>query len=310
MSIIKGYGISVRNSPVDIKKTVSYQELTTIGISESDICIDVVRSDSASRPELDKLIETLNVGDRIDLYSIDTLLQGNKQVGTDYYERIISKGIDLLIYDFGGAIARLSPFSTLRFGNTDDGEDFLTKGKSSPAELIEQFSEYASSAEAQKNTGGMKTEERLSFSQAFKDIYFAYESYQIDQATTLELLSKYCGIENKITFWLMAQDYERSLEYVNDLQEYASRTPEILSLPKRCGGLPSDYQQILDYAEENLWHIKREDQRIEGAMLELNYIAGYEVFKRWELLAEKKPKPRKPVILDFNISAFEKRHSK
>ena len=308
MSIIKGYGISVRNSPVDIKKTVSYQELTTIGISESDICIDVVRSDSASRPELDKLIETLNVGDRIDLYSIDTLLQGNKQVGTDYYEKIISKGIDLLIYDFGGAIARLSPFSTLRFGNTDDGEDFLTKGKSSPAELIEQFSEYASSAEAQKNTGGMKTEERLSFSQAFKDIYFAYESYQIDQATTLELLSKYCGIENKITFWLMAQDYERSLEYVNDLQEYASRTPEILSLPKRCGGLPSDYQQILDYAEENLWHIKREDQRIEGAMLEQNYIAGYEVFKRWELLAEKKPKPRKPVSLGFNVKDFEDAH--
>ena len=308
MSIIKGYGISVRNSPVDIKKTVSYQELTTIGISESDICIDVVRSDSASRPELDKLIETLNVGDRIDLYSIDTLLQGNKQVGTDYYEKIISKGIDLLIYDFGGAIARLSPFSTLRFGNTDDGEDFLTKGKSSPAELIEQFTEYASSAEAQKNTGGMKTEERLSFSQAFKDIYFAYESYQIDQATTLELLSKYCGIENKITFWLMAQDYERSLEYVNDLQEYASHTPEILSRPKRCGGLPSDYQQILDYAEENLWHIKREDQRIEGAMLEQNYIAGYEVFKRWELLAEKKPKPRKPVSLGFNVKDFENTH--
>ena len=112
MDIIKGYGISVRNSPVDIKKTVSYQELTTIGISESDICIDVVRSDSASRPELDKLTETLGVGDRIDLYSIDTLLQGNKQVGTDYYRRIISKGIDLLVYDFGGAIARLSPFST------------------------------------------------------------------------------------------------------------------------------------------------------------------------------------------------------
>ncbi len=310
MSIIKGYGISVRNSPVDIKKTVSYQELTTIGFSDGDICIDVVRSDSASRPELDKLIETLGVGDRIDLYSVDTLLQGSNQVGFHYFTKIISKGIDLLIYDFSGAIAKLSPFSTLRFGNTDAGDDFLIKSALSPMELIEQFSEYATSAKIQKNTGGMRTEERLSFSEAFKDIYFAYESYQIDQKTTLELLSKYCGIDNKITFWLMAQDYERSLEYVNDLQEYASRTPEILSLPKRCGGLPSDYQQILDYAEQNLWHIKREDQRIEGAMLELNYIAGYEVFKRWELLAEKKPKPRKPVILDFNISEFEKRHSK
>lgn len=310
MSIIKGYGISVRNSPVDIKKTVSYQELTSIGFSDDDICIDVVRSDSASRPELDKLIETLGSGDRIDLYSVDTLLQGNKQTGANYYEKIISKGIDLLIYDFSGAIARLSPFSTLKFGNTDDGEDFLMTKKISPTELIKQFSEYASSAETQKNTGGMKTEERLSFSEAFKDIYFAYESYQIDQPTTLSLLSEYCGIDNKITFWLMAQDYERSLEYVNDLQEYVSRTPEILSHPKRCGGLPSEYQQILDYAEQNLWHIKREDQRIEGAMLELNYIAGYEIFKRWELLAEKKPKPRKPVILDFNLSEFKKRYAK
>ena len=308
MGIVKGYGVSVRNTPIDVKSTVTYQELSTIGFEGSDYCIDVVRSDSATRPELDKLIDSLGVGDRIDLYSVDALLVGSKQVGFHYYTKIISKGIDLLIYDFTGAIAKLSPFSTLRFGNLDAGEAFLTKTNTPPIELIERFSQYATSAQAKKSTGGLRTEERLSFSKDFKDIYFAYESYQIDLPATLNLLSEFCGIDSKITFWLMGQDYERSLGYVNDLQEYITHTPEILSLPKRCGGLPNEYYQILDYANKYLVQIDRKDQRIERAMLELNYIAGYEVFKRWELLAEKKPKPRKPVSLGFNVTDFKEAH--
>lgn len=310
MDIVKGYGVSVRNTPIDVKSTVTYQELSTIGFEGSDYCIDVVRSDSATRPELDKLIDSLGIGDRIDLYSVDALLVGSKQVGFHYYTKIISKGIDLLIYDFTGAIAKLSPFSTIRFGNLEAGEKIFEKNNIPPIELIERFSQYATTAQTQKNTGGMRTEERLSFSKEFKDIYFAYESYQIDLPTTIDLLSEFCGIDSKITFWLMGQDYERSLGYVNDLQEYITHTPEILSLPKRCGGLPKEYHQILSYANEFFSQIDRIDKRIDRAMLELNYIAGYEVFKRWELLAEKKPKPRKPVPLGFDVAKFRAEHRK
>ena len=40
----------------------------------------------------------------------------------------------------------------------------------------------------------------------------------------------------------------------------------------------------------------------------LGFIGGYQVFKRWELVAQKKPKPRKPVLYDFSIKDFEKKY--
>ncbi len=69
----------------------------------------------------------------------------------------------------------------------------------------------------------------------FVEIYFAYESYQIDLPTTLSLLSEFCGIESKITFWQMARDFEVAPDYFSALD---SQSPEIWDLPKRCGGVP------------------------------------------------------------------------
>lgn len=308
MANIMGYGVSIRNTPIDINKTVAYQEISAIGISDSDIIIDIVRADSYNRPELEKLIETLNPGDRIDMYSIDALLQGDSRKAIGYYSAILTKGIELLICDFSGAIAKLSPFSTLRFGNRELGEEFFEKNEVPTEDLIMSFSQYAGNYKPKKNSGGLRTQERLNQSAAFKEIYYAYESYQIDQATTLSLLKEYCGIENKITFWLMAQDYERTLFYSEELDDYSRSTPEILDLPKRCGGVPEEYYQILDYMEKNQSGITKRDKRIEDAMAHLNIIGNYQVFVRWELLAEKKPKPRKPVVLDFNIETFRSRY--
>ena len=48
MSTIKGYGISIRNTPIDITQTVSYQELNSIGFYGDDAVIDIVRSDAAN----------------------------------------------------------------------------------------------------------------------------------------------------------------------------------------------------------------------------------------------------------------------
>ena len=55
-------------------------------------------------------------------------------------------------------------------------------------------------------------------------------------------------------------------------------------------------------------YIPQKYMRIETAMTQLGFIGGYQVFKRWELVAQKKPKPRKPVLYDFNIIDFEKKH--
>lgn len=105
----------------------------------------------------------------------------------------------------------------------------------------------------------------------------------------------------------MAQDYERTAEYVFDLEQHAERNPEILNLPKRCGRLPVEYNEILTHANI-LTDIPQKYMRIETAMTQLGFIGGYQVFKRWELVAQKKPKPRKPVLYDFSIKDFEKKY--
>lgn len=305
MSKIVGYGVSIRNTPIDIDKTVAYQELCTLGVDE--IVIDIVRSDTENRPKLLELIDTLDTGDRIDMYSVDALLMGNSQKAVLFYTAILQKGIDLLIFDFSGGIAKLSPYSSLRFGNSKAGEQFFVKSLKSPAELIDDFSVYISNAIPEKNSGGLRTAERLNISDAFKEIYFAYESYQIDQKTALTLLKEYCGISNKITFWLMARDYETTLHYSDDL---SNQSFEIFDLPKRCGGLPEEYYQITRYAENLMGSISSEKERVEMAMDSLNMISSYNVYHRWQLVADKVPKPRKPVPINFSIKEFQKKYKK
>ena len=97
---IFGYGVSIRNLKGYEKNILVSQELESIGFNESESIVDIVRSDDASRPKLEQLIDSLGNKDRIDLYSVDTLLQGDSNKGVEYYSRIIEKGIGLCIYDF------------------------------------------------------------------------------------------------------------------------------------------------------------------------------------------------------------------
>ncbi len=60
----------------------------------------------------------------------------------------------------------------------------------------------------------------------------------------------------------------------------------------------------------HLTDVVSESKRVEMAMEALNMYSGYEVFRRWQLSAEKKPKPRKPIALDFNIEAFRSKYTK
>ena len=121
MDIVKGYGVIIRNTPTDVKNTVVYQELTAIAHGGESAVIDVVRADAQAWPNLENLINSLSDGDRIDMYSIDTLLQGNKQRAVEYYSAIINKGIGLLIFDFN----TLHKYQTVLDGNNfvyeDDG---------------------------------------------------------------------------------------------------------------------------------------------------------------------------------------------
>ena len=307
MPKIAGYGVCIRNTPIKVENTVVYQELTNIGFDLDEISIDIVRADTTARPQLEKLIKELDVGDQIHMYSIDAFLLGDCRRATLYYSDILQKGIDLIIYDFDGAIAKLSPFSTLRFGDQRAGEKFLAKSLKSIDELIYDFGEYFVDATPSKNSGGLRTEARVNISAAFKEIYFAYESYQIKQEKTLELLKDYCGIGSKVTFWLMAKDYEASLHYSDDL---SNQPFEIFDLPKRCGKLPEEYHQITKLADSYIGTISSEQERVELAMRTLNMVGGYNVYRRWQLVAEKTPKPRKHIKIDFDIGDFEKKYAK
>ena len=301
MKKLYGYGVSIRNTPISVFETVAYQELKHIGYIGGEAVVDIVRSDSYKRPKLMELIDELDAGDRIDMYSVDALLTINPEKSIEYYSAILKKGIELIIFDFSGALIKLSPYSNTILGQT--GDEYFIKSNKSDLELINDFSDLAYKTKPQTNAGGLKSEKRTKISEAFKKIYFAYESYQIDQATTLSLISEYCGIENKITFWLMAKDYETSLDYLDDIY---SQPYEFFELPKRCGGIPKEYREIINCANAISNDGLSEKERIVAAMNKLNMISDYKIFRRWDLLAKKTPKPRKPVLIDFDIDEFRK----
>ena len=105
----------------------------------------------------------------------------------------------------------------------------------------------------------------------------------------------------------MANDYENTLLYSEELSKQSF---EIFDFPKRCGGLPDEYYEITNLANTLIDTISSEKERVERAMEMLNMISSYNVYRRWQLLAEKVPKPRKYIATDFNIDEFKKKHKK
>lgn len=300
---IFGYGVSIRNLKGYDKNILVSQELESIGFNQFDSVVDIVRSDDANRPKLEQLIEQLTDKDRIDLYSIDTLLQGNSNKGVEYYSKIIEKGIALCVFDFSGSIYKLSQFSNLKMIN--NGE--FTFKDTPKEELISAFSEYAQNREKVMKSGSFK-KKRGNITEAFKEIYFAYESYQIDLPTALSLAKDYCDIAHKTTFWALAADYERTVDYDFDFELYSNSQKGILELPKRSGGIPEEYLLIKDKMDDIDSSMKTIDKFV-LASNELGFFVSYDVFHRWELAYQKKPKPRKPIVSTFDISDFKRRYA-
>ena len=304
--VIIGYGLCIRTSTTIKDRTVAYNELQSIGFSLPEVYLDIVRSEDSNRPELERAIDNLHSGDRIDIYSADVFLKGNNSNMLGLFSKAIKKGIDFLIYDFSGAVAKISHLSTLEFRL---GSSEFVKTSKSNSMIISDMEEYIQNNRSNKKGSSRKTEARIELSNAFKEIYFAYESYQIDLDTTLALVSEYCGINNKVTFWRTALDYERNIAYSEDLDDYAKDCYEILSMPKRCGGLPEDYLCITKLASEHFGEITPKQKRIESAMALLGIVSSFQVYHRWELVDQGKPKPRKPVPINFDILEFKNQYS-
>ena len=304
------YGISVKNYGGKAEETVAFQELKEIGIADSSIVVDVVRSDSWRRPKLESLIETYEHGDEIIILSIDTLLIGTNNKGIEYYKQILEKGIYLSVLDLSGRIARRSEFSTCYY----DSDSNEWKLKTNHEELINNLIEYKSNKGDNFRVRRINKKFSADFytkDSAFKEIYFAYEAYQIDYDTTIELFRKYCGINNVKTIRNIMSDYEKIVMYERDFFFYSKKHTDILELPKRYGGVPNEYFVMKSAIEE---YITEHKSSIEGmtkveifneATAKFYYYTSYEIYHRWELLEMKKPKPRIPIGRTFDIEKFK-----
>ena len=302
------YGVSVRNYSGDIRSTVAYEELTSLAFNDNEISIDIVTSHSYNRPKLQGLIESAGSDNCIVLYSIDSLLVGNKNDGLEYYKRMLDKGVNLIVYNMSGKWARTSDFSISRDELAKNPE--LKKLKYNA--LVKYYENKKGIFDTRRVNHKIKNEYFFGGS-PFIDIYYAYESYQIDLPTTLELLKDYCGITSERTLRNIVQQYEKTIFYPDDFNIFCEINPYILDLPKRCGLIPDEFFELKklvdDYVLQNPKIVKgMSDKAIFcEACKHSDIITVYEIYHRWDLTYMKKPKPRKPVLRDFDINEFKKK---
>ncbi len=308
-----GYGVSVKNYNGDVQNTVAFQELKEINIPDDHIAVDMVRSDSWKRPKLENLIKTCKRGDELVMLSIDTLLIGTNNKGIEYYKTILEKGIFLFVLDISGRVAKLSEFTTYYY------EPFLCKwiAKTNHDELIEKLTAYKESINEVYRPRRINKKLSADFyttDSIFKEIYFAYEAYQIDFETTVELFRNYCGINNVKTIRNIMCDYEKLVIYQKDFSERSKLHKDILELPKRIGGIPEEYYILKSAIEEfveqypDIASRKSKAEIFDLVNSILSYFISYEIYHRWELLEMNKPKPRIPIGRTFDVEKFKKTH--
>lgn len=308
---VVGYGVSVRNNKCEDVETVAFQELRSLMFSESDIYVDVVRSDDSSRPKLEYLIENLGYGDGITMYSIDALLTGNCNKGIEYYKQILDKQISIVIYDLSGRIAKLSKFTRYFYD-----EAVKIYGEKNCDELVDELKEYANNVKLESKKRSMRKidiTDLVEYDKAFIEIYFAYEAYQIDLPTTLELLRNYCNIKSEITFRNIAMAYEGSVDYDFAFDLMSGTHKDILHLPKRTGSIPEEFYQIkteIDRISNDEITMRQkipESMIFESVVKDLYIKMTYPVYYRWKLLYNKVPKPRKPIGATFKVEEFKRK---
>jgi hypothetical protein len=294
------YAVSVKGFKNFDKVEVALQELKAFTHEADKAVLEVVRPEVASRPLLDELIENLTSEDYLYIYSIETFFKGKKNNGLEYYKKILEKGINLMVYDFSGSVCKLSEFSNVCINSCS----FQLEKKETPIEeQVQNVVNYLNSRNENYNASTFKRKsDKISF--AFMNIYFAYEGYEITTPKALELVKKYCNIENKRTFYRTASEFERSTEYSFWFDDHYFKDPDFIRLPKRCGGVPEEYFQIKELIETYSSDLT-EEQKITMAIAELNIFISPRIYMRWDLDYKKVPKPRNTIPRLFKEESLE-----
>lgn len=279
------YGFCNTNrSNVIPEETIAYKQLQNFYADE--IVIDI-HWETSRRVQLERLIEEMTEGDVLYMYSVDTLLRGKDRfAGVEYYRQIIEKGIRILVLDMSGDLPKISPISTFYPGNhKNHDKKFTDNERKELVALMYKMAENYSPAQSNR------IPYKANFTDEFREIYFMYEAYRIGEKQLLELMAKHLGMTAKQTFMGLCREYEKSLGYVFDFEQYCDTDEQIINLPKRTGGLPADYDDIMVTAQTQTG--KREAERIGRALEELNILSNPNIIRRYKLLSDKAPKPRK-----------------
>lgn len=366
MSKIIGYGVSTRHEAeekIDTSQTIAMQELAFLGfdcgkiidpaivkgtgysllnnedgthsIDGPAVAVEVVRSNDGRKPMLSAIIECLEPGDTIVLYSLSTLFKGqnvqndrdNYFNGCHYYREIVDKGINLLAFDFSGGTPRISEYSSVPCMPSESLRDKYPLYKKCYS-LLERVPWFAPEKKIEAVTDSFLTvvgkrirenyvvetedgtEEENRRARAFQAIYFAYESYMISggkTGMTLSLLKEYCGITTMVTFWRMAADFEKSIYYEDLLNQFCKEFGfDIFEYPKRCGKLPQDLENLA--ADIRMMQSNFPDGNYSRRMVgdyidEKHLLINPDIYHRWHLTTIGAKKPRKPPV-DFDLQKF------
>lgn len=282
MSKYIAYGFANTNrSDTIAEHTLAYKQLE---IFHADRIIVDIHWHSERREKLEELIATMEQGDVLYMYSVDTLLKG-KNKGVEYYKQILEKNISLLVLDLNGDLPRISSISTFFPG--DDISKILSDTEK--ATLISKMEDIAKNYVSVAQTG--KTTYKANITAEFKELYFMYEAYRINEKQMLNLIADKLGMTTKQTFISLCREYEKSIMYIEDFEKYCDYDPKFLELPKRTGKLPREYDDIMALANQQTESSEKE--RIQKALDKMQIWSNSDIIHRWKLLKDKVPKPRK-----------------
>lgn len=301
-----GYGCVVGNIKKDPEDTVAFQELKhNFGLDKEDIYIDVVSVNVKKRPVLNELLDNMKQYDRIYISDISDLL-GKTNKAREYYKKALDKGIELFITDLHQTLFHIHPLSIIM-------PETSLPFKLDTEVMLKKFDEFVATYEPPIRAGRRKCY-ISDFSLEWKQLYFAYESYQIDLETALDRAKQF-GVNNYPTFLNLVSDYEKSLEYDEDVLTYTRQDPEFLDYPKRVikrvkGSyiLPSEYYAIKERAERDNHNIDINKGNYKDAVYvpnigeEMNFLINNVTYKRYQNLETMRVprKIRKEVNIEFS----------
>lgn len=287
------YGCIVTNKKIMPQKTLLYSELENLFHADKTV-VEVVSVNVQKRPVLNELIDSLDKYDRIYIEDIADLF-GTTNKAKVYYKKAIEKGIELFITDLNHTLFHMHPLSFAPLNSVHENEAEVNG-------LLSVF-DYFEKQFLEKEVNRRKRH-IYDFSLEWKRMYFDYESYQIDHFELLERANK-LGLTNYPILKSRIAEYEKSIEYQDDIIEYTKMDPDFLKTPKRIISrskdgyiLPEEYWRIKEKMFDDCVTVNVTYENFDKTSYitntgeVLNFLINNVIFERYRLLETMKV-PRK-----------------